>query len=78
MNLMLVMKPEGVLQIYINDLPREYPAPLTLAQLSESLHLPEKGIAIAVDQSVIPRKDWAHFNLENNQKVLVIQATQGG
>lgn len=37
-----------------------------------------KGIAIAVNEKVIPRNEWAIFKLQNNDRVLMIKATQGG
>ena len=36
------------------------------------------GIAIAVNDDVVPRGEWQHYKLEANDKVFVIRATQGG
>jgi sulfur carrier protein len=77
-NLMLLMKPEGELQITVNDLPREIPAEFTLENLIQDMGFPTKGTAVAVDHSVVPRGKWADFYLEDQQKILVIQASQGG
>jgi sulfur carrier protein len=38
----------------------------------------KKGIAVAVNENVIPRKDWDTYILNENDSVLVIKATQGG
>jgi sulfur carrier protein len=38
----------------------------------------QKGIAVAVNQTVIPKTEWLNYILQNNDKVLVIKATQGG
>ncbi len=37
-----------------------------------------KGLAIAVNNKVVPRKSWDDFKLSENDKVLLIKATQGG
>ena len=36
------------------------------------------GIAIAVNDNVIPKGEWQHYRLQSNDKVFVIRATQGG
>jgi sulfur carrier protein len=36
------------------------------------------GIAIAVNDNVIPRGDWQQYRLRADDRVFVIRATQGG
>jgi len=36
------------------------------------------GIAVAVDDEIIPKKQWESCTISENQKILVITATQGG
>ena len=36
------------------------------------------GIAIAVNETVIPRPEWAGYRLREGDRVFVIRATQGG
>ena len=38
----------------------------------------KKGLAVAVNNQVIPKKSWTEYILNNNDKVLVIKASQGG
>ncbi|WP_258928252.1 sulfur carrier protein ThiS [Flavobacterium davisii] len=38
----------------------------------------QKGIAIAIDQQVIPRSQWENTTVHSNQKIIIIKATQGG
>lgn len=38
----------------------------------------QKGIAVAVNDSVIPRTDWQTHQLQPGDKITVIRATQGG
>ena len=38
----------------------------------------QKGIAVAVNETVVPKANWHSYMLQHNDKVLVIKATQGG
>ncbi len=38
----------------------------------------QKGIAVAVNETVVPKAKWGSYELQPNDKVLVIKATQGG
>lgn len=38
----------------------------------------QKGIAVAVNETVVPKIQWQSYMLQPNDKVLVIKATQGG
>jgi len=50
-----------------------------LIDLFKENHLQEqKGLAIAVNQEVVPQKDWNAHRLQNNDSILVIQPIHGG
>jgi sulfur carrier protein len=38
----------------------------------------QKGIAVAVNETVVPQAQWNNYILKQNDDVLVIKATQGG
>ena len=38
----------------------------------------QKGIAVAVNNSVIPKNEWPTKILNENDKITIIKATQGG
>ncbi len=38
----------------------------------------QKGIAVALNNKVIPRANWSAQELKENDKILVITATKGG
>jgi sulfur carrier protein len=43
------------------------------------LNIPNpKGIAIAVNNNVLPKSEWTSFTIKENDKITVIRATQGG
>jgi len=46
--------------------------------LENNGYLKPSGIAVAVNQQVIPKQKWTTFLLNNKDKILVITATQGG
>lgn len=50
----------------------------TLAQLTMQLELPIQGIAIAVNNQMIPRTKWEEFLLHENDNIVVIKAACGG
>ena len=51
----------------------------TLQVVLESVDLiNKKGIAVAVNASVIPKTNWSNFKLNNNDKIMIITATAGG
>jgi sulfur carrier protein len=37
-----------------------------------------RGIAVAVNNRVVPKSEWANMQLAANDKITVIRATQGG
>ncbi len=38
----------------------------------------QKGIAVAVNNAVIPKAEWQNKILNENDKITIIRATQGG
>ena len=38
----------------------------------------QKGVAIAVNDSVIPKANWENYVIKANDHILLIKATQGG
>jgi sulfur carrier protein len=50
-----------------------------LSQLLDELGLTARnGVAVAVNDAVVPRSAWLNRRLADGDQVLVIQATQGG
>ena len=67
------------MRIHLNDTARELPSEATLADLARELGLAvRRGVAVAVNDAVIPRSTWPAHALSDGDRVLVIQATQGG
>ncbi|MBO3270181.1 sulfur carrier protein ThiS [Hymenobacter sp. NBH84] len=66
--------------LYVNNKPHEscLPTP-TLADTLLDLQLAEqRGIAVAVNDAVVPRAEWMRHQLRAQDRITVIRATQGG
>ncbi len=51
----------------------------TLEQLLSTFsELAPKGMALAINQEIIPRSDWARSVLRPGDSIILIKATQGG
>lgn len=50
----------------------------TIHLVLKELEIQTIGIAIAVNNKVVPRTEWDTFILAENDKVIIIHATQGG
>jgi sulfur carrier protein len=73
----LERQPQLIVQV--NDQPRAVPPGATVASLLGELGLAErKGVAVAINGEVVGRANWASQTLAAEDRVLVIQATQGG
>lgn len=46
--------------------------------LSEVGYESTNGIALAVNEEIVPKSDWEKFALKENDRILIITATQGG
>ena len=71
--------PTGTLRVFVNDEPRDVEAGAGLVALLRSLGVAERaGIAVACNGGVVPRASWGSCVLGDGDRVLIIQATQGG
>ena len=64
--------------IWVNDQQLSLETSRTLTEILNQLDIPQVGIAIALNQEVIPRTEWATTYLQDHDKLLLIRATQGG
>ncbi len=67
------------MQVTINDRPRELAGGTTLAAaLAELGIIPSPGIAVAVNEEVVPRTGWEDRALTAGDRITVIRAVPGG
>jgi sulfur carrier protein len=67
-----------MITVNVNNTEHTIAAESTITTLLSQLELAANGIAVAIDQNIIPQSDWGTYILQNNQNLLLIKATQGG
>ncbi|MFV8318004.1 MULTISPECIES: sulfur carrier protein ThiS [unclassified Mycobacterium] len=63
--------------VMVNEQRLEVDEPTTVAALLASLGFPERGVAVAMGDAVLPRSDWA-TELFDGARLEVVTAVQGG
>lgn len=72
------MNHSEIMNIYLNDKEMTLPEGATLAQALQAASIPEKGIAAALNGSVVPASERAATKLNDGDRILVIKAFYGG
>lgn len=65
------------MQVTINNKIAEVKAS-TVQELHAELALPQKGVAIAIANKMVPRTEWESTALKENDNIVVIKAAFGG
>lgn len=66
------------MKITLNDQPLELAQALSVTALLEQLDRHQPGTALAINQIVIPRTDWATCQVQDGDDILLFQAIAGG
>ncbi len=66
------------MHVIVNNQPKELAQDAVLKELLSSLEIATNGIAVAINNTVIPKSNWNVTKLSNDDIVTIIQATQGG
>lgn len=66
------------MKITLNERPFELAQPLTINALLEQLEYHQPGTALAINQTIIPRAEWANHLVQNGDDILLFQAIAGG
>jgi sulfur carrier protein len=64
--------------ISVNGEPSDVAPGTTVAQLLADRGAPDRGVAVAIDGEVVPRGEWSATTLDDDAKVEVVMAVQGG
>ncbi|WP_299432849.1 sulfur carrier protein ThiS [uncultured Maribacter sp.] len=67
-----------MITIYVNDSPLKMRENSNVLDLLKELKSPTQGVAVAIDDTVVPNSSWETHLLNPNNKILIIQAAQGG
>lgn len=65
------------MNIMLNDAPFEFSGN-TLTDLLDTLGKEAKGIAIAINQQVVPRSLWGRTELDEQSQVFIFESIAGG
>ncbi|MDO5055309.1 MAG: sulfur carrier protein ThiS [Pasteurella oralis] len=66
------------MEIYLNDAKLNLEQNLSIQQLIELQKLNQQGLAIAVNQQILPRSEWSTYQLQANDRLTVFRAIAGG
>ncbi|HIY14879.1 MAG TPA: sulfur carrier protein ThiS [Candidatus Alistipes cottocaccae] len=66
------------MEVFINRKPVGVEVPTSLAELLAREGIPAEGVAVAVNNRVVPRGEWAATPVAEGMKITVIRAVCGG
>lgn len=66
------------MNIIVNDEQYSLDMPVTLRQLLIQLEQTPIGIALAINETIIPRENWATHIINDGDTILLFQAIAGG
>lgn len=67
-----------ILRVYVNGEPREFPDPLSLAELVTQLDLPAQRIAVELNRTVVRRSEWGAIELHDEDRIEIVHFVGGG
>lgn len=66
------------MNVMINGQPREFAEGITLADALEQSGVPDRGVAVVVNGTVVARNTWSVTPLEPEAGIEILTAVQGG
>ena len=66
------------MNIHVNNKETELTQGNTVADLALQLDLPKQGVAIAVQNRMVPRSEWNEKVLQEGDNLVIIKAACGG
>ncbi len=66
------------IRVTLNGAPREFPAPVTFAQLLDELALAGKRLAIERNGEIVPRSRFTQERVADGDRIEVVIAVGGG
>ena len=66
------------MQILFNDQPMQCVTGLTVHDLLVQLNQQQAGAALAINQQIIPREQWAQHIVQDGDQILLFQVIAGG
>ena len=66
------------MKIKVNNKETELTQGNNVASLAQQLELPEQGVAVALNNRMNPRSQWAEQEIKEGDSVVIIKADCGG
>ena len=66
------------MKVLVNNKETELIQGNTVADLAQQLGLPQQGVAIAVQNRMVPRTEWSTKILQERDSLVIIKAACGG
>jgi len=66
------------IRVVLNGAPREFPAPLTFAQLIDDLALAGRRLAVERNGEIVPRSRFGEARVADGDRIEVVMAVGGG
>jgi sulfur carrier protein len=66
------------MKLVVNGQPRSVPPRTTVRRLLEELELPTRGIAVEVNQRIVPRQQHAEHELADGDRLEIVSLVGGG
>lgn len=66
------------MRVYVNGEAREFPSPLSLADLITELDLPPARIAVELNRVVVRRDGWSTTELRDDDRIEIVHFVGGG
>jgi sulfur carrier protein len=68
-----------MMEITVNQQTFQVPDNCNVAELMDLVpDLPLKGLAVALNQTIVPKANWPNCLMHAGDQVMIIKATQGG
>ncbi|AGR61356.1 MAG TPA: sulfur carrier protein ThiS [Salmonella bongori] len=66
------------MHILFNDEPMQCTEGLTLTDLLTQLNQQKPGVALALNQQIVPREQWGRLIVQEDDQILLFQVIAGG
>lgn len=67
-----------LMEVQVNDELIIVKENLNVVELLQCLQMKDNGIAVAINSEVVSRNEWLKTSVKENDKLMIITATQGG
>jgi len=64
--------------LWVNGEVVELPEPITAAALLEILGIQRKGVAMALNEAILPRSEWDEHVVRQGDRIEIVTAAAGG